>query len=161
MTNFDTIAQFAALIDLMKDPSKFEAQVAEAKKAVEDMKVLLGAKATVEKADAYSQKVDKDVADKYTQLEREQSDLKQRTDDFAAYASKKQDEFIAKEKELDERERAVKQSEIDADKRSKKLDDVAESLSGREQAAIARAAELNAFEASLKEKQAKLEAIFK
>lgn len=159
--DFNSISQFVGLIELMKNPEKFDSQVQEAKKAVSDMQELLGAKATVEKADEYSRKVDKDVAAKYAGLEAAEADLQQRKDEFSAYASKKQDEFIATDASLQKREQAVHQAEIDSAKRDKDLDDKTNNIGQREQAANSKVAELTAWETELKEKADKLAAIFK
>jgi uncharacterized protein (DUF3084 family) len=161
ISQLNTVEQFSALIDLMKNPEKFDGLVKDAKRAVQEMKDLLGAKATVEAADAYSKKADADITKQYNQLEAEQKALEQDKANFVASSQAKELALAQRSTDLDDREQKIKQREIDAKTFEKNLNDRANDVTSRESTCVAREAELRNKAAELEEKAARIAAILK
>jgi uncharacterized protein (DUF3084 family) len=161
ISQLSTVEQFSALIDLMKNPEKFEGMVNEAKKAVKEMKDLLGAKATVEAAEAYSKKVDKDVTAQYSKLEEDQKTLEQNQADFYRSSQDKEIALAKRSTQLDEREAQLKQKEFDLIKKEESINDRASDVSIRESNCVTRDMELRTWAAALEDKAARIQAILK
>ena len=161
ISQLSTVEQFSALIDLMKNPEKFEGMVNEAKKAVKEMKDLLGAKATVEAAEAYSKKVDKDVTEKYTILEKDQKTLEQQQADFYRSSQDKENALAKRSTALDERETQLRQKEIDLKKKEDAINDRGNDVSVRESNCVTREIDLRNWAAALEDKAARIQAILK
>lgn len=155
----ETVSQFAALIELMQDPSKFANLVDEAKKVRDENKKLVEAKTKVDAVDQYVDKAELDIGAKYSILENEIA-----TQDAAIAQFKK--DSTAKGSELAAREGKVLQREQSADLDAAKIvatqKDAAKLLKDAQdlmQANDKKAAELVAFEQKLNDKAAKIAAL--
>lgn len=157
----EVIDQFTALIDLMKNPDKFADLVKEAKDALAENKKLLGAKATVEAADAYAKKVDNDVKVKYDMLEQAEAAHEKELNDFIKTSNTKGADLALREETLGKGEASLAIRLSDVVQREKEAQKGLEANQLRTAALDVKEAQLIRDQNELAEKASAMKALFK
>lgn len=147
----ETVAKFADFLSFLENPKEFKKMIEDAVAANKEMKALLGAKATVESAEAFAKKADAEIGQRYVELES---------------AQKRSDEaFSKKESDLKAREAAVEaaQAKFAEDEAKLKADirksqDLADEVVKREGALVKREAAIGAKEQELADLELSLKA---
>ena len=110
----DLVGQFASFVDLVTNPEKFSALVAEAKKVQEDLKKYTEARVKLDKIDELVAKADEDLNLKRNKLDSDKAVV-------LAYEEKTKQTLAAKELALEEKDNAVQVRLEAAAKREKEL----------------------------------------
>lgn len=155
----ETVSQFAALIELMKDPSKFSDLVAEARKLRDENLALVEARSKLDQVDSYVDKAELDIGAKYTSLENEiaaqdevVAQFKKDSTTKGSELAQREEAILTKEKQLDERQALLIQTQKDADKALKDAQSLRDANDKYN-------VELVVFEQKLNDKAAKIAAI--
>jgi len=155
----ETIAQFSALIELMKDPAKIATLVDEAKKVRDDNEKYVVAKAKIDEVDAYVKASEADLDKKYAQLDADIAEQNAKVDKFYQVSTQKGSELAAKEEQLLNKELKVAQREEAVTKREKDVEKAFNDTQALQVVLDKREQALIIFKQELEAKAAKIAAI--
>lgn len=155
----ETISQFAALIELMKDPKSISVLVDEAKKIYTENKKYVEARSKLEQVEAHIKTQEAAIESKYQSLDGDIIAQNLRVDKFMTYSKEKEADLAEREAKMAARELAVATGE----KNSAEVEKVATKLLKDAQDLMAandvKTQQLVKYEQDLQAKAAKIAAI--
>ena len=157
--DLQTLVQFSNLLTLLSTPDKIQTAVASATKVLDESKALLGPAATVEGANAYKAKIEKEAAELLRSLSNERHEFEAVKKKFEESMAAKVQAMVDRELRASNKETSLVDWETDIKRRQQVLEaDEAKSFKLAERIEQ-RAKSLVEQEAAFAEKEAQLKKI--
>lgn len=155
--DLQTLVQFSNLLTLLSTPDKIQTAIFDAKKVLADEQALLGPAATVEGANAYKAKVEKDAEELMKSLTNDRHEFVALKEGYKKAVEKRQQELSDREAKVNAKETLMGDWETDLKKRTtvieadeKKSYQIAERLEQRAKSLVEQEAALAAKQEQLK-----------
>jgi len=155
-TTLETLQQFSAFFDMIKNPDKYASVVADANKVIKEMKSVIETYTTVIKANEYLESAKKMLAQVQNTAIADKAEIAKLKEKANQAANAKEQRLAEKDQQNNEAHRAIVERQSDVEKKEKELKKEQEEFYLLRTHLNDRAAILDAKERELNDKASKL-----